>query len=66
MNPDRDRKYYYAIALTLKAEKVSSAYLQRTMKIGFNHAARLIEEMARDGIVSEPDEKTGKRTIILN
>lgn len=42
---------------------VSISNIQRQFTIGYNRAARLVEDMENNGIVSKPDY-TGKRTIL--
>ena len=47
-----DPLYDDAIAIVVESRKASISYLQRRLKIGYNRAARLIEEMENSGIVS--------------
>ncbi|MDE0249562.1 MAG: DNA translocase FtsK [Gammaproteobacteria bacterium] len=47
-----DPLYDDAIAIVVESRKASISYLQRRLKIGYNRAARLIEEMESSGIVS--------------
>lgn len=44
---------------------VSISHIQRQFTIGYNRAARLVEDMESNGIVSKADH-TGKRTILAN
>ena len=44
-----------ALEIVLTAGKASASYLQRRLKIGYNRAARLIEEMEMRGIVGPPN-----------
>ena len=44
--------------------KVSTSYIQRRLQIGYNRAARLIERMEEDGMISKPNHQ-GKREILL-
>ena len=53
-----------AIALIRKEKRVSTSFLQRYFQIGYNRAARLMEALEKEGIVSEADHKTGKRVIM--
>ncbi len=57
--------YQKAIAIVKRDNKASTSYIQRCLKIGYNRAARLIEQMEREGIVSKATA-TGKREILIN
>jgi S-DNA-T family DNA segregation ATPase FtsK/SpoIIIE len=46
------------------AASVSTSYIQRRLMIGYNRAARLIERMEEDGMISKPNHQ-GKREILL-
>lgn len=59
-----DPLYDEAVAIILRDQKVSTSYIQRMLKIGYNKAANLVEKMEREGIVSEPDN-VGRRKILL-
>jgi S-DNA-T family DNA segregation ATPase FtsK/SpoIIIE len=52
-----------AIEVVTSAQKASASYLQRRLKIGYNRAARLVEEMERLGIVG-PQQGSKPREII--
>ncbi|MFP4408295.1 MAG: DNA translocase FtsK [Spirochaetaceae bacterium] len=52
-----------AIEVVVSANKASASYLQRRLKIGYNRAARLVEEMERIGIVG-PQNGSKPRDII--
>lgn len=52
-----------AIDIVVSANKASASYLQRRLKIGYNRAARLVEEMERIGIVG-PQNGSKPREII--
>tara|TARA_B100001287_G_scaffold213573_1_gene182390 strand:+ start:1022 stop:1171 length:150 start_codon:yes stop_codon:yes gene_type:complete len=47
----------------MKDKRVSTSYIQRKLQIGYNRAARIIEEMEDQGIISEPNNQ-GKREIL--
>jgi S-DNA-T family DNA segregation ATPase FtsK/SpoIIIE len=53
-----------AVAIVARERKVSTSYIQRRLKIGYNRAARLIERMEEDGMISKPNHQ-GKREILL-
>jgi hypothetical protein len=58
-----DELYGRAVALVLRAGKASTSFLQRQLQLGYNTAARLIERMEAEAIVSAADH-LGKRAVI--
>lgn len=56
--------YDQAVAIVMRDGKASTSYIQRCLKIGYNKAANIIEEMERNGVVSAPDH-VGRREILL-
>ncbi len=52
-----------AIEIVLSARKASASYLQRRLKVGYNRAARMVEEMERIGIVG-PQNGSKPREVI--
>ena len=60
-----DASYRQAIQVVAESQKASTSYLQRQLRIGYNSAARLIERMEKDGIVSRPDH-VGRRDVMLD
>jgi uncharacterized protein (UPF0335 family) len=61
MTGDRDL-YHRAVAEVLEHRKASAAFLQRRLSIGYGDAARLVERMEREGLVSTPDH-VGRREV---
>ncbi len=59
-----DELYDQAVALVAREGKASTSFVQRYLQIGYNRAARIIEEMERQGIISKAT-KTGKREILV-
>jgi S-DNA-T family DNA segregation ATPase FtsK/SpoIIIE len=59
-----DELYQKALEIVMADRKVSISYIQRKLQIGYNRAARIIEEMEGKGIVSVQDH-TGKRKILV-
>jgi DNA segregation ATPase FtsK/SpoIIIE, S-DNA-T family len=55
--------YRQAVAIVMRDRKASTSYLQRTLKLGYNRAARLVDRMEREGIVT-PANHVGKREVI--
>lgn len=58
-----DPLYDQALEIVLQAGKASASYIQRRLKIGYNRAARLVEEMEEKGIVG-PANGSKPREII--
>ena len=58
-----DALFSQAVSIIIKDKRVSTSYIQRKLQIGYNRAARIIEEMEEKGIISEPNSQ-GKREII--
>jgi len=63
-NEEYDEYYGEALEIIKQGGNPSISYLQRRLKIGYNRAARIVEQMERDGVLSPPDEK-GRREILL-
>jgi S-DNA-T family DNA segregation ATPase FtsK/SpoIIIE len=61
---DEDTQLYdKAVAVVTSTRRASISGVQRHLRIGYNRAARLIEQMERDGVVSPP-EHNGNRTVL--
>ncbi|WP_380055709.1 DNA translocase FtsK 4TM domain-containing protein [Falsihalocynthiibacter sp. SS001] len=59
-----DALYDQAVAIVLKDRKCSTSYIQRKLSIGYNKAARLVEQMEDENLVS-PANHVGKREILV-
>jgi S-DNA-T family DNA segregation ATPase FtsK/SpoIIIE len=59
-----DALYDTAVAIVVKDRKCSTSYIQRKLAIGYNKAARLVEQMEDEGLVS-PANHVGKREILV-
>jgi S-DNA-T family DNA segregation ATPase FtsK/SpoIIIE len=57
--------YRRAIQLVVENRKASTSWLQRQLRIGYNSAARLIERLEKDDIVSAPDH-VGRREVLID
>ena len=57
--------YEQALGIIRKHKKVSTSFIQRYLKIGYNRAARLVERMEEEGVISEANH-AGKRTILID
>lgn len=56
--------YDQAVAIVARDRKASTSYLQRCLTIGYNRAAKLIEQMEREGVVS-PANHVGRREVLV-
>lgn len=56
--------YDQAVAIILRDQKVSTSYVQRQLRIGYNKAADLIDRMEAEGVISKPNV-AGKREILV-
>jgi S-DNA-T family DNA segregation ATPase FtsK/SpoIIIE len=58
-----DDLYDQAVALVQRERKASTSFVQRHLQIGYNRAARLIERMEAEGVVSQANH-VGKREVL--
>ncbi len=61
---DFDELYEEAKSIVLSDKKTSISYLQRRLQIGYNRAARIIEQLELTGVISSPNAK-GQREILV-
>ena len=62
-NEKKDKLYTDAVQMVKFEGKASTSLLQRKFQIGYNRAARIVDKMEEDGIVSKPNH-VGKREIL--
>jgi S-DNA-T family DNA segregation ATPase FtsK/SpoIIIE len=60
---DKDELYQSALEIIKSEGKASTSFLQRKLQIGYNRAARIIDMMEEDGIVSKANH-VGKRDVL--
>src|SRR4029078_619188 len=60
---EADPLYDQAVAIVLKTRRASISLVQRHLRIGYNRAARLIEQMERPGMVAEM-QTNGNREVL--
>ncbi|MBW8309001.1 MAG: DNA translocase FtsK 4TM domain-containing protein [Candidatus Paracaedibacteraceae bacterium] len=58
-----DALYQQAVELVRREGKASTSFVQRHLQIGYNRAARMIEQMEKEGLIS-PANHVGKREVI--
>lgn len=61
--PEPDALYDQAVEIVLKSRRASISLVQRHLRIGYNRAARLVEQMERAGVVT-PMQSNGNREVI--
>ncbi|MFM9835690.1 MAG: DNA translocase FtsK [Methylophilaceae bacterium] len=61
---EKDELYDEAVAIVLKSRRASISGVQRQLRIGYNRAARLIEDMERAGLVSAM-QSNGNREVLV-
>ena len=59
-----DTLYDQAVAIVAKARKCSTPYIQRKLGIGYNKAAKLVEQMEEHSVVTAANH-VGKREILV-
>ncbi|MBU2981126.1 DNA translocase FtsK 4TM domain-containing protein [Lentibacter algarum] len=59
-----DAQYDEAVAIVIKDRKCSTSYIQRKLSIGYNKAAKLVEQMEEEGLISAANH-VGKREILV-
>jgi DNA segregation ATPase FtsK/SpoIIIE, S-DNA-T family len=59
-----DELYDKAVAIVAADRKASTSYIQRKLQIGYNRAARIIERMEEEGVVSQASH-AGKREVLV-
>src|SRR5208282_3057033 len=62
---DSDKTLFdQAVAVVAREGKASTSFIQRHLNIGYNKAAKLIEQMEKEGVVG-PANHVGKREILV-
>ena len=60
-----DALYDQAVAIVAQDRKCSTCYIQRKLGIGYNKAARLVEQMEEQGVVVSAANHVGKREVLV-
>ncbi len=63
-NTEYDEHYDKAVALVARESKASTSFIQRHFQIGYNRAARIVETMEREGVVSAAN-RVGRREVLI-
>lgn len=59
-----DALYDQAVALVASEQKASTSFVQRHLSIGYNRAAKIIEQMEKEGVIG-PANHVGKREVLV-
>lgn len=59
-----DEMYDRAVNLVAETRQASISMIQRRLRVGYNRAARMVEQMEREGVVGPPDH-TNKREVLV-
>ena len=59
-----DALYDEAVAIVAREGKASTSFIQRHLQIGYNRAARIIEQMEKEGVIS-PANRVGRREVLV-
>ena len=65
ISEETDEFYSEAVQLVISKKKASTSLIQRHFQIGYNRAARIIEKMEENNVVSEAD-RIGRREVLIN
>lgn len=61
---EKDEFYNQSLEIIKKEGRVSTSFLQRRFQIGYNRAARIIEQLEEEGVISKPNHN-GRRDIFI-
>lgn len=61
---ESDGLFAQAVDIVRRERKASTSFIQRCLQIGYNRAARLVEQMEKEGIVSEANH-VGRREVLI-
>ena len=62
---DADELYDEAKAYVIQSQKASASWLQRRFSIGYNRAARIIDQLEEDGIIGPPTGSSKPRDVLV-
>ena len=62
---DTDEMYDRAVAVVAESRNASISYVQRRLKVGYNRAARMVEQMENEGVIG-PQIGTKPREVFVS
>lgn len=66
LDAEYDERWDEAVALIAQAQQASISMIQRRLRIGYNRAARIIEQMEKEGIVGPSDGTSKGREVLIS
>jgi len=63
---ERDEEFEEALNIVINAQKASASYLQRRLRIGYNKAARIMEQLYKAGAISQQDGAKAREVLVTN
>ncbi len=63
---ERDPEFEKALAVVISSQKASASFLQRKMRIGYNKAARLIDQLQQAGAIGPQDGSKPRKVLITS
>jgi DNA segregation ATPase FtsK/SpoIIIE, S-DNA-T family len=60
---EADALYDQAVALVCRERKASTSFIQRHLQIGYNRAARIVDQMEAEGVITAADH-VGRRKVL--
>ncbi|MCK9415630.1 MAG: DNA translocase FtsK 4TM domain-containing protein [Candidatus Dojkabacteria bacterium] len=64
-NSERDDEFEEALNIFISAQKASASYLQRRLKIGYNKAARIMDQLYKEGAIG-PQQGSKPRDVLVS
>jgi S-DNA-T family DNA segregation ATPase FtsK/SpoIIIE len=61
---ERDDKYEEELETVVEADKASTSYLQRKLRVGYSRAARIMDDLEENGIITEKDGTKARDVLI--
>jgi S-DNA-T family DNA segregation ATPase FtsK/SpoIIIE len=63
---ERDDEFEDALNLVISANKASASYLQRKLRIGYNKAARIMDQLHKAGAIGPPQGSKARDVLVTN
>ncbi len=63
---ERDPEFEKALAIVISTQKASASFLQRKMRIGYNKAARIIDQLQQAGAIGPQDGSKPRKVLITS